>query len=296
MTEQISRCGTIAIVGRANAGKSTLMNHLIGQKISITSRKAQTTRHRLLGIVTRPDAQFLFLDTPGLQNQHKSALHRAMSRSVTGALEEADVILWVLDGLTLDVTEEKLRKLLPPKRPIVVAINKVDRLDDKGELLPHLQRLHGWHPFAAMVPVSAKNGTGVEDLLLALKEHLPLAEAIYPADDITDRSERFLAAEIIREKLMRSLGQEIPYSTHVSIIKFELEGTMRRIEAEIVVARPGHKAVVIGKGGEKLKAIGSAARIDMEKLFDGKVYLGLWVKVKPDWFDNGNLVQSYGYG
>lgn len=296
MTDPTHRCGTIAIIGRANAGKSTLLNHLIGQKLSITSRKAQTTRHSLLGIVTRPDTQYLFLDTPGLQIQHQSALHRAMSRSVTGSLEQADVILWVLDSLTLDATEEKLKKLLPPERPVVAAINKVDRLNDKGQLLPQLAKLAQWYPFAALVPVSAKHGTGVEDLLQVLKSHLPQAASVYPDDDITDRSERFLAAEIIREKLMRSLGEEIPYSTHVSIITFNLEGTMRRIEAEIVVARPGHKAVVIGKSGEKLKAIGTAARVDMERLFDGKVYLGLWVKVKPDWFDNGNLVQSYGYG
>ena len=273
------RCGTIAIVGRANAGKSTLMNHLIGQKISITSRKAQTTRHRLLGILTRHDAQFLFLDTPGMQTQHKSALHRAMSRSVSGALEEADVILWVMDGLTLDLTEEKLRKVLPPNSTVVAAINKVDRLSNKGELLPHLERLAGWHPFAAMVPVSAKHGIGVDDLLLTLKAHLPEGAAIYPADDITDRNERFLAAEIIREKLMRSLGEEIPYSTHVSIIKFELEGTMRRIEAEIVVARPGHKAVVIGKGGEKLKAMGTAARQLAQAHFDSRLIVDLQMEM-----------------
>ena len=296
MVEPLHRCGTIAIVGRPNAGKSTLLNHLIGQKISITSRKPQTTRHRLLGIVTRPDAQYLFLDTPGWQAQYRSALNRVMGRSITAALEEADVILWLVDGLTFNSQELKLQRLFPAGKQIVVAINKIDSLADKHQLLPHLAHLSAQGNFAALVPVSAKQGTGLDDLLRAIKFHLPIADAVFPSDEMTDRSERFLAAETIREKLMRNLGDEIPYATHVEILQFIVEGEMRRIEAEIVVAKDNHKAMVIGKSGEKLKAIGTAARLDMEKLFGGKVYLGLWVKVKSDWFDNTSLLRSYGYG
>jgi GTPase len=296
MAESIDRCGTIAIIGRPNAGKSTLLNHLVGQKVSITSRKPQTTRHRLLGIVSKSGAQYLFLDTPGWQTQHRSALNRTMARSITSALEEADVILWVLDGLVFDAQEEKLQRLLPTGKPVVVAINKIDSLSDKQQLLPHLARLSAQGNFVAMVPVSAKQGTGLDDLLNALKLELPIGAAVFPDDEITDRSERFLAAEIVREKLMRNFGEEIPYATHVEILQFVVEGTMRRIEAEIIVAKDSHKAMVIGKSGEKLKIIGSAARVDMERLFDGKVYLGLWVKVKPDWVDNTSLLRTYGYG
>lgn len=296
VTESTHRCGTVAIVGRPNAGKSTLLNHLIGQKISITSRKPQTTRHRLLGIVTKPDAQYLFLDTPGWQTQHRSALNRAMGRSITSALEQADVILWLLDGLIFDTNEQKLQRLLPAGKPVVLAINKTDSLADKRQLLPHLARLSAQRSFAALVPVSAKQGTGLNDLLNAIKIELPFGDAVYPEDEMTDRSERFLAAEVVREKLMRNLGEEIPYATHVEILQFIVEGSMRRIEAEIIVAKDNHKAMVIGKSGEKLKAIGTAARVDMEKLFGGKVYLGLWVKVKPDWFDNMSLLRTYGYG
>jgi GTPase len=295
MDESVHRCGSIAIVGRPNAGKSTLLNHLIGQKISITSRKPQTTRHRLLGIVTKPDAQFLFLDTPGLQTHYKSALNKAMGRSIASALEEANVILWVLEGLDFDTREQHLRRLLPVDRPVIAAINKIDSLADKRQLLPHLARLAEEFNFAAMVPVSAKQGAGLDDLLNAIKLHLPEGNAVYADDEMTDRNERFLAAEAIREKLMRNMGDEIPYAAHVDIIQFKIEDGMRRIEAEIIVTRDNHKAMVIGKGGEKLKTIGSAARIDLEKLFDGKVYLGLWVKVKPDWIDDQTLLRNYGY-
>ena len=295
MTDSPYRCGSIAIVGRPNAGKSTLLNHLIGQKISITSRKPQTTRHRLLGIVTRPDAQYLFLDTPGSQTHYKSALNKAMGRSIASALDEANVILWVLDGLDFDSREQHLRRLLPADRPVIAAINKIDSLADKTQLLPHLARLATEFGFAAMVPVSAKQGTGLDDLLRAIRAYLPEGEAIYPDDEMTDRSERFLAAEVIREKLMRNMGEEIPYASHVDIIQFKIEGSMRHIEAEIIVGRDNHKAMVIGKGGEKLKTIGTAARMDLEKLFSGKVYLGLFVKVKADWVDDQTLLRTYGY-
>ena len=295
MTDSPYRCGSIAIVGRPNAGKSTLLNHLIGQKISITSRKPQTTRHRLLGIVTRPDAQYLFLDTPGSQTHYKSALNKAMGRSIASALDEANVILWVLDGLDFDSREQHLRRLLPADRPVIAAINKIDSLADKTQLLPHLARLATEFGFAAMVPVSAKQCSGLDDLLRAIRAYLPEGEAIYPDDEMTDRSERFLAAEVIREKLMRNMGEEIPYASHVDIIQFKIEGSMRHIEAEIIVGRDNHKAMVIGKGGEKLKTIGTAARMDLEKLFGGKVYLGLFVKVKADWVDDQTLLRTYGY-
>ncbi len=295
MTDSSYRCGSIAIVGRPNAGKSTLLNHLIGQKISITSRKPQTTRHRLLGIVTRPDAQYLFLDTPGSQTHYKSALNKAMGRSIASALDEANVILWVLDGLNFDTREQHLRQLLPADRPVIAAINKIDSLADKTQLLPHLARLATEFGFAAMVPASAKQGTGLDDLLRAIRAYLPEGEAFYPDDEMTDRSERFLAAEMIREKLMRNMGEEIPYASHVDIIQFKIEGNMRHIEAEIILGRDNHKAMVIGKGGEKLKTIGTAARMDLEKLFGGKVYLGLFVKVKADWVDDQTLLRTYGY-
>ncbi len=219
-----------------------------------------------------------------------------MGRSITSALEEADVILWVMDGLTFDAHEQKLQRLLPAIKPVVIAINKVDSLADKRQLLPHLARLSAQRSFAALVPVSAKQGTGLDGLLNAIKAELPIGDAVFPEDEMTDRSERFLAAEVVREKLMRNLGEEIPYATHVEILQFIVEGGVRRIEAEITVAKDNHKAMVIGKSGEKLKSIGTAARIDMEQLFGGKVYLGLWVKVKPDWFDNMSLLRTYGYG
>ena len=249
----------------------------------------------MLGIVTRPDAQYLFLDTPGSQTHYKSALNKAMGRSIASALDEANVILWVLDGLDFDSREQHLRRLLPADRPVIAAINKIDSLADKTQLLPHLARLATEFGFAAMVPVSAKQGTGLDDLLRAIRAYLPEGEAIYPDDEMTDRSERFLAAEVIREKLMRNMGEEIPYASHVDIIQFKIEGSMRHIEAEIIVGRDNHKAMVIGKGGEKLKTIGTAARMDLEKLFGGKVYLGLFVKVKADWVDDQTLLRTYGY-
>ncbi len=219
-----------------------------------------------------------------------------MGRSISSALEQADVVLWVMDGLTFDSHEQKLQRLLPVEKPVVVAINKIDSLTDKRQLLPHLARLSAQRNFAALVPVSAKQGSGLDDLLHAIRTELPIGDAVFPEDEMTDRSERFLAAEVVREKLMRNVGEEIPYAIHVEILQFVVEGGVRRIEAEIIVAKDNHKAMVIGKSGEKLKSIGTAARIDMERLFGGKVYLGLWVKVKADWADNMSLLRSYGYG
>lgn len=289
------RTGYIAIVGRPNVGKSTLLNHLIGQKISITSRKAQTTRHRITGIHTDDEAQFVFVDTPGFQLQHQNALNRTMNRTVTQTLSDVDVTLFVIEALRFGDKDRQVLKLLPQSRPVLLIINKVDTLEDKGTLLPFIQKVAEEFNFAAIIPVSAEKSTGLPDLLKEIRTHLPLGAPLFGGDEITDRSERFLAAEIIREKLFRALGEEIPYSITVEIEKFEMDGAMRRIHAAIIVDKDGQKSIVIGKGGEKLKAMATQARLDMEKLFEGKVYLEVFVKVKSGWADDERALKSLGY-
>ena len=289
------KSGYIAIVGRPNVGKSTLVNRIIGEKISIVSRKAQTTRHRIVGILTRPDAQFVFVDTPGFQTQHANALNRAMNRGVTQALADVDVVILVVDAGRFDVRDRTVLKLLPMDRPVVLAVNKCDQLKDKSALLPLLASLAKEHDFAAIVPISAARGNQIEDLLSETRKHLPNEELLFGEDEITDRSERFLAAEYIREKLFRLVGDELPYAATVEIEKFELDGTLRRISAAIVVDRSAHKGIVIGKGGQSLKRIASEARQDMERLFDGKVFLEVFVKVKSGWTDDERLLKSLGY-
>jgi GTP-binding protein Era len=289
------RCGTIAIIGRPNVGKSTLLNHLVGEKISITSRKAQTTRHRITGILTRADAQYVFVDTPGFQTKNVSALNRLMNRSVTRALQEVDVVLLLIEAGRISPEDRRLFSLLPAGRPVVLALNKIDRLDDKKKLLPLLAQLRAEREFTDMVPVSAKSGEQAQLLLQALRRQLPQQAAIYPDGEITDRSERFLAAEMVREKLFRLLGDELPYAASTVIEKFETEGKLRRIHVAIIVDKPGHKAMVIGKGGEKLKLIGTEARRDMEKLFGGTVFLQLWVKVKRGWADDERALNTLGF-
>lgn len=289
------KSGYVAIVGRPNVGKSTLLNRLVGEKISIVSRKAQTTRHRIAGILTRPDAQFVFVDTPGFQTKHASALNRAMNRGVTQALADVDVVVFVVEAGRFDAQDKAVIRLLPKDRPVVLAVNKVDQLKEKGALLPFLSQLSGEFPFAAVVPVSAAKGSQTEDLLAEVRKHLPHDEALFDEDAITDRSERFLAAEYIREKLFRLLGDELPYASTVEIDKFEVDGALRRISATIVVDRPAHKGIVIGKGGETLKRIATEARQDMERLFDGKVFLEVFVKVKSGWSDDERLLKSLGY-
>ena len=295
MTIQVHHAGTIAIVGRPNVGKSTLLNRLVGQKLSITSRRPQTTRHRILGIVTQPETQFVFVDTPGLQSRHATRLNRVMNRAAVQALQEVDVVLVVCEALRWTAEDRQVLKLLPEGIPAVAAVSKVDLVKDKAKLLPFLSQLAQGHPFRAIVPVSAKTGMQVEALLAAIAPLLPEGPAFYGEDELTDRSERFLAAERIREKLFRLLGEEVPYSATVEIEKFELDGNLRRIAAAIIVDRPGQKPILIGKGGEKLKAIGSQAREDMEKLFGGKVFLELWVKVKPGWMDDAAALKRLGY-
>ena len=289
------KSGFIAIVGRPNVGKSTLLNRLIGEKISIVSRKAQTTRHRIMGILTRPDAQYVFVDTPGFQTRHTNALNRAMNRGVTQALADVDVVILVIDAERFDAQDRAVIKRLPPDRPVILAINKIDRLRDKAALLPLIASLAEQHPFAAIVPVSAERGAQVEDLLAEARKHLPHDGLLFEEDEITDRSERFLAAEYIREKLFRLVGDELPYASTVEIDRFELDGALRRISATIVVDRPAHKGMVIGKGGDTLKRIASEARQDMERLFDGKVFLEVFVKVKSGWADDERLLKSLGY-
>lgn len=285
----------MAIVGRPNVGKSTLLNRLVGQKISITSRKPQTTRQRITGILTREDAQLVFLDTPGFQTRHRTALHRLMSRSVTRSLHEVDVVLLVLEAPKLDDRDAALLRLLPAGKPLVVAVNKIDRLRDKTRLLPFIRQLHDRSGGAAIVPVSAQTGSGLDDLLNAVVPLLPVALRLFDEDDITSLSERFLAAELIREKLFRLLGDELPYAMAVNIERFEHHGTLRRIYAEIVVDRNSHKPMVIGKNGEKLKTVASRARADMEALFGGKVFLEVWVKVRKGWADDERTLRRMGY-
>ena len=298
MTEQESdgfHSGFIAIVGRPNVGKSTLLNHLIGQKISITSRKAQTTRHRIHGIYTDEHSQFVFVDTPGFQTKHLNALNRGMNRVVTSSLRDVQVVLYVLEALRYDERDQQVLKLLPDNRPVLLVINKIDEVADKGQLFAFADRIAQDFKFAAIVPVSAKLGSKIEELRDAIRTHLPEGEMFYDKDDITDRSERFLAAEMLREKIFRFTGDELPYSTSVVIEQFKMEGKLRRISAAVLVDREAHKAMLIGKKGEKLKEIATQARLDMEKMFDGKVFLEVFVKLRSGWADDERVLRSLGY-
>ncbi|NOT17557.1 MAG: GTPase Era [Sulfuriferula sp.] len=289
------RTGYIAIIGRPNVGKSTLTNHIVGAKVSITSRKAQTTRHRIHGIYTDPDAQYIFVDTPGFQTQYDSALNRGMNKTVVDALHSTDVVLFVIEGTRFDSRDQKVVDLLPKDIPVILVLNKQDLVKDKDSLLPFMAEMNEIFPFAAIVPISARNGEQVPRLLTTIRGYLPVAEAMFDEDDITDKSERFLAAEIVREKVFRLSGEEVPYSASVMIEKFEQEGEMRRVFATILVDRDNQKAIIIGHQGSKLKEIGTSARLDMERLFGGKVYLELWVKVKGGWADSERILKQLGY-
>jgi GTPase len=295
MPEKEFRCGTVAIVGRPNVGKSTLLNHILGVKLSITSRKAQTTRHRLLGIHTTEDTQFLFVDTPGFQLAHKSALNRVMNRTVQQVLAEVDVVLFVVESTRFGQADRKVLELLPANRPVLLAVNKADQLDNKAQLLPYIEQRSAEFKFTEIVPVSAKRNLNLDDLLVAIRRYLPEQPAIYGEDELTDRNERFLAAELLREKVFRLLGEELPYSMTVEIEKFEQEGALRRIHAAIIVDKEGQKPILIGKKGEKLKQISTEARQDMENLFGGKVWLETWVKVRGGWADDDRALKSLGY-
>ena len=295
MNASVHRSGHVAIVGRPNVGKSTLLNRLVGMKLSITSRRPQTTRHRITGIVSEPDAQLILVDTPGFQTGHGGTLNKLLNRVVTDSLASVDVVLFVVEAGEFGADDRKVLALLPQRIPVVLVINKIDRAKDKRRLLPYIARVSTEFAFAEVVPVAAAKGTQVARLLDAVKPYLPEGPALYGDDEVTDRPERFLAAELLREKLFRLLGEELPYAATVVVEKYETEGKLRRIHAAIVVDKPNHKSMVIGKGGAKLKDIATQARLDMEKLFGGKVFLEVWVRVKSGWAENLKTLKNLGY-
>lgn len=290
------KAGFVALVGRPNVGKSTLLNHLLGQKISITSRRPQTTRHRIHGIRTTEAGQAVFVDTPGIHASEKRAMNRYLNKTAGSALADVDLIVWVIDRAGwLPEDDLVLKRIRTSDQPVILAINKVDRMEDRDQLLPFLSQAAADHPFAALIPVSALKGTNLAMLDKAIMDHLPEGELIFPEDQITDRSMRFMAAEMIREKLLRSLGQEIPHALTVEIEQFRQEDGLTRISALIWVERQGQKAIVIGKKGDVLKKVGERARLDLERMLEGKVFLQLWVKVKEGWSDDERALRSLGY-
>jgi len=299
--ERLHRCGLVAIVGKPNVGKSTLLNALVGQKISITSRKAQTTRHRITGIRTVGATQFVFVDTPGFQMRHNNALNRSLNKTVLGAVGDVDLVLFVVEAGQFNQADERVLKLLAEGVPVLLLANKLDTVHRRAEIAPWLQEMQQRHPFAEIVPMSAKNAKDIERLFAICEKYLPEQDWWYSEDELTDRSEKFLASEIVREKLFRLTGDELPYTSTVVIDKYEEEAGRKgqkrlvRIAATIVVERDGHKAMVIGDKGERIKRIGTEARVELEKLMDAKVFLELWVKVRSGWADDEARVRSFGY-
>jgi len=295
------RCGLVAIVGKPNVGKSTLLNALVGQKISITSRKAQTTRHRITGMRTQGATQFVFVDTPGFQTRHNNALNRSLNKTVMGAVGDVDLILYVVEAGMFNQADAKVLALLNKDIPTLLVANKLDTVNRRAEIAPWLQEMQQRHPFAEFVPMSAKSAKDIERLLGICEKYLPEQDWWYAEDELTDRSEKFLASETVREKLFRLTGDELPYTSTVVIDKFEEEagkGKQKRlvkIAATIVVEREGHKAMVIGDKGERIKRIGTETRVELEKLMDAKVFLELWVKVRSGWADDEARVRSFGY-
>jgi GTP-binding protein Era len=289
------RCGLIAIVGKPNVGKSTLLNALVGQKISITSRKAQTTRHRITGMRTLGATQFVFVDTPGFQTRHGNALNRSLNKTVVGAVNDVDLIVFVVEAGQFNQADAKVLSLLPANTPAILLANKFDLIHRRADIAPWLKEMQERHNFAEFVPMSANNAKDVERLFGICEKYLPPQPWMYGAEELTDRSERFMAAEIIREKLFRLTGDELPYTSTVIIDKFEQEGELRRIAATIVVERDGHKGMIIGEKGEKLKRIGTEARHELEALTGGKVFLEIWVKVRSGWADDEARVKTFGY-
>lgn len=291
-----TRCGYVAIVGRPNVGKSTLLNRILGQKLSITSRKPQTTRHHLLGIKSSPGLQAIYVDTPGIHGQERRAINRYMNRSARSVLRDVDVIVFVVDRTEWNADDKLVANLLKGNRAkVIVVVNKVDLLKDKAALLPHLQKLQQQFPEAELVPLSAENGENVDALEKLVTMGLPAGPMLFPDDQVTDRSERFLVAEIIREKTMRQLGDEVPYELTIQIETFETRNNTIHIDAVAFVERDGQKAILIGKKGERLKRIGTDARHDIETLLGAKVMLGLWVKVRSGWSDDDRALKSLGY-
>lgn len=297
MTNDNFKSGYIAIIGRPNVGKSTLINRVLGQKLCITSRRPQTTRHRILGIKTTDDSQLIYVDTPGLHIDDKRAMNRYMNRAAASSIVDVDVILFVVDGMNWTDEDERVLDRLKTnaKAPVILVINKMDKLADKEAMLPHIEKLSTQYDFAHVMPISARRGMNMEQLEAEIKKLMPEGELIFPEDQLTDRSSRFLAAELVREKLFRHLGQELPYSITVEIEQFDDEKNLYRIGAVIYVERDGQKAIVIGKKGELLKSVGKDARLEMQSLFGRKVFLRLWVKVREGWGDNERMLKNLGY-
>jgi GTP-binding protein Era len=290
------KCGFVAIVGRPNMGKSTLMNFMLGQKLSITSRKPQTTRHQILGIKTEDDLQIIFVDTPGLHKEKDKALNRYMNKTASEALRGVDLVLFLVDRTAW--TEEDqivLDKVKHASCPVILVVNKVDQLADKSSLLPQLGLLSEKMTFADIIPISAKTGRNVDALEETIRRYIPEGVHHFPEDQLTDRSSRFMVAEIVREKLMRNVGDEVPYGATVEIEEFRNDGTLLTVSALILVERDGQKKIIIGDKGERMKTIGRDARLDIEKLFDCKVMLNLWVKVRRGWSDDERALRSLGY-
>lgn len=297
MTSAEFKSGYVAIIGRPNVGKSTLINRILGQKLCITSRRPQTTRHRILGIKTDENSQLIYVDTPGLHSEGKRAMNRYMNRAAASSIDDVDVVLFVVDGLNWTEEDKQVLSRLKTQAyaPVLLVLNKVDKLADKATLLPHIEQLSEQYAFTKVLPISARKGINVAELEAEIKQLMPEGELIFPEDQLTDRSSRFIAAELVREKLFRQLGQELPYSLTVEIEQFKQEQTLIRIGAVIYVERSGQKSIVIGKKGEQLKAVGREARIEMENLFDSKVFLELWVKVRDGWSDNERMLKNLGY-
>ncbi|MCP5215252.1 MAG: GTPase Era [Pseudomonadales bacterium] len=295
-TVKQGKSGYVAIVGRPNVGKSTLLNRILGQKISITSRKPQTTRHQILGVKTVADSQVIYVDTPGLHKDKKHALNRYMNRAASSALRDVDLVVFVIERTAwTDEDELVLEKIKQIQCPVILALNKVDQVADKDKLLPWIQQLSSKMSFAEILPIAALNGDNVEALEKEIAKRLSEGTHYFPEDQVTDRSERFMAAELVREKIMRRLGDEIPYQVAVEIEEFKRDKKLVTIRALILVEREGQKKIIIGKKGEQIKAIGRDARLDMEKLFDSKVMLTLWIKVKSGWSDSDRALRSLGY-
>lgn len=288
-----TRCGFIAIVGRPNVGKSTLLNYLLEQKISITSRKPQTTRHRITGIKTEGDVQFVYVDTPGLHKDQKRALNRAMNATVAEVLKDVDVVLFVVERLVFnDEDEMVLHAMARLNIPVILLINKCDQIENRERLLPHIQKIAAKRNFAEVIPIAVLTGHNLDTVQSCVAKYLPHGPFMFPEDQITDRSSKFLAAELIREKITRQLGDELPYDVNVEIEKFVVDGQVIHIHGLILVDKPGQKQIIIGHEGDRLKSIGKAARLDMEVTFDSKVMLHLWVKVKTGWADDERALQS----
>ena len=296
MNDGVFHCGFVAIIGRPNVGKSTLLNHILGQKISITSRKPQTTRHQILGVKTSSTSQVIYVDTPGIHNRRSTAINRYMNRAANSVLNDVDLVLFVVQAMQWTEEDEVvLNRLQDIKAPVLLVVNKIDKVSDKNELLPYIEKLTALRQFDTVIPVSALHAENIVQLEADVYERLPENEAFFPADQITDRNVRFLSAEIIREKLIRELGQELPYTTTVEIERFEEEESISRIFATIYVETRGQKAIIIGRKGARLKSIGTKARGDIEKMLDGKVYLELWVKIREGWSNDERALASLGY-